>query len=71
VSDSAVISPQLPEDCTLASITSAAAALGTTERSAREILAEAGIPIVELGQRTRGIRVSDLRSLLKRRERAA
>lgn len=62
---------QVPDDCRLASLTTCAAALGTTECTIRDLLVTEGVPLVELGARTRGVRVSDLRSLLKRRERAA
>jgi hypothetical protein len=57
-----------PEDVRLLSLTATAAALGTTERTAKELLAEAGVPIVRLGARTNGVRLSDVRRLLEARE---
>ena len=68
MSDGVSFPTQIPEDCQLVSVTGCAAALGTTERKARAILAAENIPTVELGARTHGVRLSCIRELLTRRE---
>jgi hypothetical protein len=60
----------IPDDCRLVSLTAFAAAIGVREKKARAVLAEEGIPIVRAGARSGGIRLSEVRRVLKRRERA-
>jgi hypothetical protein len=65
-----VVAP-IPDDCTLLPIVSVAACLGCSERSARNILAEHGAPIIAVGARSHSARLSDVRRVIKARERSA
>jgi hypothetical protein len=64
------LSINLPEDCQLVSLTNCGAAWGVSERVARDIVREENIRIVELGPLTHGVRLSDVRKVLERRQRA-
>ena len=59
----------IPDDCTLVDVTAFAAATGLSERKAKVVLHEERVPIVRLGARSAGVRLSHVRSLLKKRER--
>jgi hypothetical protein len=61
----------IPEDCTLLPIISVAAALNCSERSARQLLAMHGVPVIAVGPRSHSARLSDVRKLIKARERSA
>jgi hypothetical protein len=69
VSESATVLPTIPDDCQLVSVTACAAAFGVSERKAKAILAAESIPMVELGARSCGVRLSHVRRLLTSRER--
>jgi hypothetical protein len=71
VRDDAYVSviSQIPEDLRLLPITQVAAALGCCERVARSILEEENVPLIVIGPRSHGARVSDLRRIIKARER--
>jgi hypothetical protein len=58
-----------PDDVCLLPLIVCAAALGVGERKARALLVEHGVPVVEPGARSAGVRLSHLRQLLSKRER--
>jgi hypothetical protein len=60
---------EIPDDCRLVGIVHLAAALNTTERRARQLLAAASLPLIQTGKRSHGVRLSDMRRLLKHHER--
>lgn len=59
---------EIPDDLQLVSTVAFAAAIGTSERKAKAVLAEDRIPIIKVGPRSGGIRLCDARAALKRRE---
>lgn len=71
VSDrSAALLNIIPDDCRLIGVTACSAALGVSERKLKSILDADGVPVIELGARTRGVRLSHMRALLTKRESA-
>lgn len=69
---SVTLSPSvLPADCQLVPVVAVAAALNVSERMCRSILAEEGLPLISLGARSVGVRLSAVRELLAKRERVA
>jgi hypothetical protein len=62
------IPPIIPDDCQLVSVVAFAAAAGLSERRAKALLREEHVPVVRLGARSAGVRLSEVRRVLKRRE---
>jgi hypothetical protein len=64
-----IITDHLPDDVRIVPVVACAAAWNLSERKARQVLEQEGVAIVEFGPRSSGIRLSDAREVVARRER--